>query len=232
MADSVRVLDPTRAAGTAAAPGRIAEPWVLGLYAMAAATFVVGAHIAGWYGGPQSAWALVPFAALLGGLAQFVAAMWAYRVGESLATAMLGTWGAFWMAYAILTAVVASGRLPAPTGAFPELAFWFIALAAITWMGAVAAFRSSGALGAVFGTLAAAATIAVFGEGFGIAALTVLAGWLLVVAAICGWYAATAMLFEDSFGREVLPLGARPAVEGGLGAPGPMREAPAAQHAR
>jgi succinate-acetate transporter protein len=217
-----------------AAP-RIAEPWVLGLYGMAGATFVVAAHLAGWYGGPGSAWLLVPFAAVLGGLAQFLAGMWAYAAGDALATAMLGTWGSFWLAYGLVHALAGAGRLSVPQGAVPELGFWFIALAAITWMGAVAATRTSAALATVLVALAAGATIGVFAEMFGIGALTVLAGWIFVIAAICAWYTATAMMLGDAFGREVLPLGAaRPArVEPSpAGVPGSLRESPTAQHAR
>ena len=45
---------------------------------------------------------------------------------------MLGTWGSFWLGYGMLTGLIASGRFTAPAGAFPEMAFWFVAVAAIT----------------------------------------------------------------------------------------------------
>lgn len=235
MADSVWVTDNMRATGIATVAGRrIAEPWVLGLYGMAGATFVVAAHMAGWYGGPESGWLLVPFATVLGGLAQFVAAMWAYAAGDAVATAMLGTWGSFWLAWGLLHALVGAGRLTVPPGALPEIGFWFIVLAAISWMGAVAAIRTSTALAAVFVALAAGSTIGVFAGMFGIRALTLLAGWLFIVAAICAWYTGTAMMFAGAFGREVLPLGARTMAAGAPqgGVPGPLREASTAQRAR
>ena len=48
----------------------IAPPSILGLYGFAAATFIVAAHLAGWYGSTSSNMYLWPFAAVFGGVAQ------------------------------------------------------------------------------------------------------------------------------------------------------------------
>jgi succinate-acetate transporter protein len=187
----------------------IAMPWVLGLYALGGGTFVIATAMAGWYGGPGSPPLLMPFVAVFGGLAQFLAGMWAYAADDVLATAMLGTWGSFWMGYGLLTVLVTSGRLAMPEGAFPELAFWFIAVAAVTWIGAVAATRQSSVLLWVFGLFAIAATIAAIATGFGLHALSVLAGWVFAIGSVVAWYGASAMLLNETFDREVLPVGFR-----------------------
>jgi succinate-acetate transporter protein len=184
-----------------------ASPWILGLFGLAGATFIVAARMAHWYGGPQSDLFLFPFATLLGGLATFLAGMWAYRAEDGLATAMLGTWGAFWLAYGLLTLLVAGGRLTVPTGAFRELGFWLIALAAISWAGTAAAVARSTGLVAVFGFLAAGATIAAIADLVGSGGLNILAGWLLIIGAVCAWYMGTAAMLEEAFGREILPIG-------------------------
>jgi hypothetical protein len=67
----------------------------LGLYAFAGSTFIVSAHLAGWYGGPDTPLYLLPFAAVFGGIAQFAAGMWAYKARDAIATAMHGMWGSF-----------------------------------------------------------------------------------------------------------------------------------------
>src|SRR3954466_2804768 len=103
----------------------IAAPSVLGLFGFAAATFMVAAQLAGWYGGKASPEFLFPFAATFGGLAQFAAGMWAFRARDALATAMHGMWGAFWIAFGILFLLVATGDVKAPAGTWPELGFWF-----------------------------------------------------------------------------------------------------------
>ena len=95
----------------------------------------------------------LPFAALFGGLAQFLAGMWAYPARGRVATAVHGTWGTFWMGYGVLFyALFATGTLVQPRDAFPGLAMWFVALAAITAVGALAALAESGVL---FGFLVA-----------------------------------------------------------------------------
>ena len=75
----------------------IAAPSVLGLFGFAGATFIVAAHMAGWYGSTATPGYLFPFAFFFGGVAQFTAGMWAYRARDAVATAMHGMWGAFWM---------------------------------------------------------------------------------------------------------------------------------------
>src|SRR3954467_15311430 len=122
----------------------IAPPSILGLFGFAGATFIVAAHAAGWYGNAASPTYLFPFAAFFGGVAQFAAGMWAYRARDGLATAMHGMWGAFWMAYGLLFLLVATGDVTVPAkGAFPELGYWFLALAVITACGAAAAVAES-----------------------------------------------------------------------------------------
>ena len=115
----------------------IAAPSILGLYAFAGSTLIVAAELAGWYGDPQTPQYLFPFAAAFGGVAQFAAGMWAYKARDAIATAMHGMWGSFWIGFGILQLMFATGTIPEPTGAFPALGFWFIALAWITIMGAV-----------------------------------------------------------------------------------------------
>src|SRR5205085_10992835 len=93
----------------------LAAPSVLGLYGFAGATFIVAANLAGWYGNhTTSPLYLAPFALAFGGIAQFLAGMWAYRARDALATAMHGMWGSFWIGYGILNVLLATHALPAP----------------------------------------------------------------------------------------------------------------------
>src|SRR5919199_6721801 len=117
----------------------IAAPSVLGLLGFGAATFVVAANLAGWYGDSKTPLVLAPFAAMFGGLAQFLAGMWAYRARDAVATAMHGTWGSFWLGYGILNLLFATKVLVEPKPVFSELGFWFIALAAVTAAGTLGA---------------------------------------------------------------------------------------------
>ena len=71
----------------------IAPPSILGLFGFAGATFMVAANLAGWYRTTKSGGYLWPFAAVFGGVAQFLAGMWGYRARDAIATAMHGMWG-------------------------------------------------------------------------------------------------------------------------------------------
>jgi succinate-acetate transporter protein len=186
----------------------IAAPSILGLFGLAGATFMVAAHLAGWYGGPTTAHYLFPFAAFFGGLAQFMAGMWAYRARDGLATAMHGMWGSFWMAYGLLNLLFAIGVItpPTPSGLFVELGYWFIVLAVTTWIATWIATAYSGAFAGVLGFLAAGSTAMAIACLVGSAAWAALAGWLFVAAAAIAWYTATALLAEATFGRAMLPL--------------------------
>jgi hypothetical protein len=185
----------------------IAAPSILGLFGFAGATFIVAAHLAGWYGSPTTPEFLFPFAAMFGGLAQFLAGMWAFKARDGIATAMHGMWGSFWLSYGILNLLVAVGVFVLPTGSFPELGFWFLVLATITALGAVAA------LGESFGLVAVLTPLAV-GSGFlalhyltGVGWWETAGGWILVGSAVAATYVAGAMMLEGAWGRVVLPLG-------------------------
>jgi hypothetical protein len=81
-------------------------------------TFMVSAHIAGWYGDAASPLYLFPFAAMFGGVAQLAAGMWAHRARDAIATAVHGMWGSFWLAYGILYLLAATGDLASRSASF------------------------------------------------------------------------------------------------------------------
>jgi hypothetical protein len=207
----------------------IAAPSILGLYGFAGATFMVAAHMAGWFGGGLTELYLAPFAALFGGVAQFSAGMWSFKARDGVATAMHGMWGAFWIAYGLLQLAFLKGSLVEPTGAFPALGYWFIVLAAITWMGMIAATAETRALPIVLGFLAAGSTTAAVAYMLGIHGLVVLAGYFFIIAAIVAWYVASALMLEGAFKRPVLGLGKtqrgrmEPQLVSGRGEPGVIR---------
>lgn len=188
----------------------VAAPSVLGLFGFGAATFMVAANLAGWYGNPHtSPLFLFPFAAILGGVAQFTAGLWAYRARDALATAMHGTWGSYWIGFAVLETLVLFHRLPPiPKGAVShELGFWFIMLAAVTLSGALATLLENPGLFTVFGPLSGGAACLAVGYWVGSSGWITAGGWVLAFAAGFAWYNATALMMLGSSGRTILPIG-------------------------
>jgi succinate-acetate transporter protein len=185
----------------------IAAPSILGLAGFASATFVVASNLAGWWGTPTSPLALAPFAAMLGGVAQFMAGMWAYRARDAIATLAHGTWGSFWLAYLILNILVGTHVVAQPTPWYhnPEVGFWFFALAITTAIAMLAAFAESLGLVAVLGTLAAGSGILAGAFIYGSHGWAEVAGWVFVVSAGCAWYMVLAMVLIAASGRTILP---------------------------
>jgi succinate-acetate transporter protein len=206
----------------------IAAPSILGLYGLAGATFMVAAHMAHWFGDSTSLY-LFPFASIFGGLAQFLAGMWAYKARDGVATAIHGMWGSFWMAYGVLNVVFAVGKLTPPTGRWPEIGFWFVVLAAITWVGVAASVAENRGFVTVLTFLAAGSTTAAMGEFTGVEWLMTVTGWLFIIASIAAWYTGSALMLEEAFGHEVWDLGKSrhakemPPVSIGMGEPGVIR---------
>src|SRR5262249_44815103 len=139
----------------------IAAPSILGLAGFAGATFIIASNLAGWRGTPDSGLTLAPFAAMFGGLAQFLPGMWAFKARDAIATLPPRTSGAFWLAYGILNILLATHAIAAPTPWYhnPEVGFWFFALAVTTGIAALAATTESLALTVVLSTLAAGSGI-------------------------------------------------------------------------
>lgn len=207
----------------------IAAPSVLGLFAFAGATFMVAAHMAGWYGGANTDLYLTSFAATFGGIAQFTCGMWAFKARDVTATAMHGTWGAFWIAYGLLQYAFVTGAFHKPAGAFPALGYWFIVLAAVTWMGMWAACAENKMVAVVLWFLAGASTSAAVGELLASPIAQTIAGYLFIVSAIVAWYAASAMMLEAAFKHSVIGDGKTARAKGepklvpGAGEPGIIR---------
>ncbi|MDR0342853.1 MAG: GPR1/FUN34/YaaH family transporter [Nocardiopsaceae bacterium] len=191
----------------------VAAPSILGLFGFAAATFMVASNLAGWYGTTASRaitmFALVPFAVFAGGVAQFLAGMWSYKARDGLATAMHGIWGAFWLGDGLYLLLVAGGVLLPPTARTFEigLGYWFIVLAAITVVGAIAALAKNWALFLVLFVLAGGSILLAIAWVTPVSWLVAPAGDVLVASAVIAWYTASALMLEGVFQRPVLPVG-------------------------
>lgn len=115
----------------------IAPPAALALAGFSGSTFIAAAWIANWFGNSESPLIFFPFVAFWGGLAQFIAGIFGFLARDVLVTVINTMWGAFWMSIGLLYALVAFGAVPphAINTHFPELASWFVVLAAFTWSG-------------------------------------------------------------------------------------------------
>ncbi len=218
--------EPARAAGAAVPETIILQPVVapviLGLFAWSVAQSAVAAGLIGVYTAADEV-LLAPFALLLAGVAQFAAAMWAFRARDSLSTAMLGVWGSFWIGYGILLLLFGGGILARPAGVFIPLALIFAPLAGVTYVGAVAATQVNWSLFATLFLLATGSAVASAGFFTGSQAILAAAGVIFILSAAAGWWTASGLLLRAVFHRSVWPLGLRrpvPQYREAMGEPG------------
>jgi succinate-acetate transporter protein len=187
----------------------MAAPSIMGLFGFMGATLMVGAWQAGWYGSPTTPGVIWPFALFFGGLAQLVAAFYALRARDTVAVAAHATWGSFWLGWGVFQALVTGGIVPAiGLGTVNEgFAFWFIVLGSITIMAALGAMAHNIGVAAVLWTLAAGSCLTA--AGFYAGSLNTLraGGVLFVISAAIAWLVASAMMWEGSTGRTIIPLG-------------------------
>lgn len=206
----------------------IAAASILGLFAFAGATFVVGAQYAGWYSGLSNNVLPGAFAGVFGGIAQLMAAMWAYKNRDGLSTAFHGVWGAFWLAFGIQNFIMSMGLIPgsAHSAVMYSMGYWWIAMAWISIMCAAAALATNFALFGVMAVVAGASIAMTVGTLTSSTPTLMIGGYLLVVSAVFAWYTSGAMMLEDAFGHQVLPVGEfrvsaeEEVVSDGVGEPG------------
>ncbi|MGH8989720.1 MAG: acetate uptake transporter [Acidimicrobiales bacterium] len=187
-----------------------ASPSAMGLFGFAAATLIVAGNLAGWYGNTHSAIYFAPFCLAFGGIGQFLAGMWSYKARDTIATVVHTMWGSFWIAFGILWLMIGSKALALPPGApdhVVSLGMWFVMLALLTGICALAAMAKSIGVFSVLGLLTAGSALLAGGYIGGSHTTLVAGGWVLVASAGAAVYTGAALIFADSYGRTILPLG-------------------------
>jgi succinate-acetate transporter protein len=184
--------------------GTIADPGPLGLAAFAATTFVLSTFNADLITDAKLIAVVLPLALFYGGLAQLLAGMWEFRKGNTFGATAFSSYGAFWLSYAAYAKFVAGG-LPAST-AHQASGLFLLVWAVFTVYMAVAATRTTGAILAVFVTLATTFIVLCIGDFAQSTTTTEVGGWLGLVTAVCAWYASFAGVTNSTYDRAVVPV--------------------------
>ncbi|HLJ47743.1 MAG TPA: GPR1/FUN34/YaaH family transporter [Bryobacteraceae bacterium] len=123
--------------------------------------------------------------------------------------------------------LIVNGKIAAPGLLSPEMGYWFIVLAAITWTCTLGAVAESIGLASVLATLALGSTLEAIARLLGNGPVHVAAGYLFIISAILAWWVASAMLFEETFGSTVISIGKKHVrhnnIVVGVGEPGVIR---------
>jgi succinate-acetate transporter protein len=213
----------------AAAPAAvtIADPAPLGLAGFGLTTLILSIVNAGWFGsggGQGTNAAIVPLtastlsmAAAYGGLAQFVAGLWAFRRGNTFAGTAFCSYGAFWFSFYLLVNNFLGGMIKAaPDATLGWVGLYLLAWGIFTAYMTIASLHGSKAVFVVFVLLTLTFVILAIGWFAGGNVPTfaanadgwiTLGGYIGILTAIAALYASFADVTNASFRRIVLPVG-------------------------
>ncbi len=192
------------------AAATVADAAPLGLAAFAAATFTVGSVLAGWT--PLSGLVgALPILLIFGGIAQFIAAMWAFRKGETFWATFLGVFGSWYAVLSLGILLGGGGALAAvagPGGQSVSLGVSVAMFAFIALYLAYAAMGVSSVMVWVLGFLTASLALIAAAFFVGVANtpfLLMAAGYSGIVSALIAFYTSAAIVVNSALSREVLP---------------------------
>lgn len=184
------------------ADSKLANPGALGLGGFALTTFILNIVNSGIVSG-ENLGMVLPVGIFYGGLAQFCAGMWEFKRGDTFGATCFSSFGAFWMAVALMVLLENTGTIePVPR---EGMAVLFIAWGIFTAYATVASLKVAKAVTAIFVTLVILFFLLAAGEWN--ATIHKIAGYEGILCALIAWYCSAAILINTLFGRDVLPLG-------------------------
>jgi succinate-acetate transporter protein len=189
-------------AGVVEITERICNPAPLGLAAFGMTTLVLNAFNSGLV--DKASEGLVwPLGIFFGGMAQFAAGMWEAKKNNTFGFTAFASFGAFWMFLALTKILQNTGAIEKvqPEGASLFLVCWGL----FTGYMFVGTLKISRALQAVFGTLTILFFLLAIGAHDG--TWEKIAGWEGMICAGTALYASFAMIVNETWGRQVFPLG-------------------------
>ena len=179
----------------------------LGLAAFAAATFTLGAVAAGWapIAGLIGA---IPIFIVFGGIAQFIAAMWAFRKGETFWATFFGVFGSWYAVLGIGILVLGIDFIPIGGPSIVSVSLG-VSVAMFALIAAYLTWAAVGVSTVAMGTLAfLTAGLALLSVGFfvgGGPSILIAAGYAHIVSALMAFYASAAIVVNSALHREALP---------------------------
>ena len=184
-----------------------ANPAPLGLIAFGLTTVILSLINAGLLpkGGEP---VVLPLAFALGGLIQMMAGLMEFRAANTFGTVAFLSYGAFWWWFALLVLLGGHGVLDL-SQAGSTIAVTLIAWGVFTLYMWIATFRLAKALWCVFLTLWITFFLLGFGDLLGAHNLSIAGGWMGLLCGLLAMYTSFALVTNSTFGKPVLPVGAR-----------------------
>jgi succinate-acetate transporter protein len=195
----------------ASAQATIADPIPLGLAGFASTRFAISTVYAGWFRfDPANLAVIIPVALLFGGVASFLAGMWAFRRGNTLAATALATFGVFnaswailqWMMLVRLVPAGGAGGSPGSVDGILVLTFSLIAL----YLGLAAIGQEPGLAAVLFAMGLAQAFLGVWALTPQITWVRIVGGYVGMLGALLAFFVSAALVINSAHGRELIPM--------------------------
>jgi succinate-acetate transporter protein len=184
-----------------------ANPAPLGLIAFGFTTVILSLINAGVLpkGGEQ---VVIPLALAFGGFVQILAGVMEFRTGNTFGTVAFLSYGAFWWWFALLVLLGGHGVLDL-SGAGSTIGAALVVWGVFTLYMWIPTFRLSKALWWIFLTLWVTFFLLGLGNLLSMPGLGIAGGWLGLVCGLIAMYTSFALVTNATFGKTVLPVGAR-----------------------
>jgi succinate-acetate transporter protein len=146
-----------------------------------------------------------------GGLVQLIVGFWHLRNDELFPAVTFGSFGAFWISFALFATLYLDQIPPASRGG--ATALFLVPWAVFSLYMLIGAVRVNLAVFLAYVLVEATVIALIVGDATGHQTAVHVGGWLGVALAAEVWYIAAAEVLNHQFGRQLLPLGSRqPAV--------------------
>jgi succinate-acetate transporter protein len=140
-----------------------------------------------------------------GGLAQVIAGLLDFRKGNEFGATAFCSYGLFWLSLVALIVFPGWGMGDEPSDR--AMGWYLLAWGVFTAIMFVGSLRTTTALQAVFLALTTLFVLLAIRDWTGSEAIGELAGWEGILTGLLAVYTATAQIWNDVYGRTVLPLG-------------------------
>ena len=179
-----------------------ANPAPLGLMGFGLTTILLNIHNAGFYELNSMVLAMGVF---YGGLAQVIAGLLDFRKGNEFGATAFCSYGLFWLSFVALVVFPGWGMGEEPSDR--AMGWYLLSWGLFTAIMFVGSLRTTRALQAVFAALTLLFVLLAIRDWTGSDAIGELAGWEGILTGLLAVYTATAQIWNDVYGRTILPLG-------------------------
>ena len=188
----------------------MSDPTALGVFGLAMVTFVAASQKMGWTTGVAY---IIPWALVLGSIAQVWASTIDFRKNNYFGAIVLGAYGLFWVAVSLHWSISLGwfGKVDPTTADPKQLAFACIGYTIFSFFIMIAAFEANKVFAAILvaiNILLPALAISILKKGTPLGETAHhFAAWSELIISLLGFYAAGAVFLNSYFGRTLLPLG-------------------------